>query len=59
MVNQPIWNLVPWTVFAVVAGIKFWHLSALFRRHLLGTPTRTEQFRTTLERIWHKDQQAV
>jgi cytochrome c biogenesis protein CcdA len=48
--------LVPWAVFAIGAGLKFWRLTALFRRHLLGTPTKTERFRRSLERIWQKDQ---
>ena len=51
--------MLPWAVFAVAAGIKFWRLTSLFRRHLLGTPTDTEQFRRTLERIWAKDQQTA
>lgn len=51
--------LVPWLVFAVAAGIKFWRLTALFRKHLLGIPTKTERLRQTLERIWEKDQQVV
>ena len=55
--------LVPWAVFAVAAGVKFWHLSAVFRRHLLGGPTpastSTERFRQSLERIWQKDQPAA
>ena len=48
--------LVSWAVFAVAAGLKFWHLTSVFRRHLLGTPTSTERFRQSLERIWQKDQ---
>jgi hypothetical protein len=57
--NNPLWMMLPWAVFAVAAGIKFWRLTSLFRRHLLGTPTDTEQFRRTLERIWAKDQQTA
>ena len=57
--EHPLWMLVPWAVFAIGAGLKFWSLTALFRRHLLGTPTKTERFRRSLERIWQKDQQAV
>jgi hypothetical protein len=51
--------LVPWAVFAVAAGLKFWRLISLFRNHLLVIPSRTERFRQTLERIWTKDQQVV
>lgn len=56
---HPAWVLFPWAVFAVGAGIKFWQLTALFRKHLIGIPSRTERFRQTLERIWEKDQQVV
>jgi hypothetical protein len=51
--------LVPWAVFAIAAGIKFWRLTSLFRRHLIGAPSGTEQFRSSLERAWAKDQQAA
>ena len=57
--DNPLWMMLPLAVFAVAAGIKFWRLTSLFRRHLLGTPTDTEQFRRTLERIWAKDQQTA
>ncbi len=57
--DNPLWMMLPWAVFAVAAGIKFWRLTSLFRRHLLGTPTDTEQVRRTLERIWAKDQQTA
>ena len=57
--DNPLWMMLPWAVFAVAAGIKFWRLTSLFSRHLLGTPTDTEQFRRTLERIWAKDQQTA
>ncbi|MCP9941678.1 hypothetical protein KBY70_04615 [Cyanobium sp. ATX 6E8] len=57
--TNPLWMLVPWAVFAIAAGLKFWRLTALFRKHLLGIPSRTERFRQALERIWQKDQQAV
>jgi len=50
---------VPWLVFALAAGIKFWRLTILFRRHLLGIPSKTERFRQALERTWQKDQQAA
>lgn len=49
--------LVPWVVFAVAAGVKFWRVTTLFRRHLLSPPTSTERFRQSLEQIWHHDQQ--
>ncbi|MCP9782089.1 hypothetical protein KBY83_01990 [Cyanobium sp. WKJ7-Wakatipu] len=57
--SNPLWMLVPWAVFAIAAGIKFWRLTSLFRRHLIGAPSGTEQFRSSLERAWTKDQQAA
>ena len=57
--TNPLWMLVPWAVFALAAGVKFWRLTALFRRNLLGVPTKTERFRQALERMWQKDQQAA
>ena len=57
--SNPLWMLVPWAVFAIAAGIKFWRLTSLFRRHLSGAPPSTEQFRSSLERSWAKDQQAA
>lgn len=59
VMDNPLWMLVPWAVFAVAAGLKFWRITTLFRRHLLGSPSRTERFRQSLERIWLRDQQAV
>ena len=55
--DNPLWMLVPWAVFALAAGLKFWRITNLFRRNLLGMPSRTERFRQALERIWAKDQQ--
>ena len=52
MTTNPIWILVPWAVFAVAAGVKFWRLTAQFRKTLLGVPTKTEHFREALLRIW-------
>jgi hypothetical protein len=53
---NPLWMLVPWAVFALAAGLKFWRLTSLFRKHLFGIPSRTERFRQGLERIWRKEQ---
>jgi hypothetical protein len=50
-----LWLLVPWVVFAAAAGLKFWRLTSLFRKHRLGISSRTERFRQALERIWFKD----
>jgi hypothetical protein len=52
-VNHPLWMLVPWAVFALAAGVKFWRLTSLFRRHLIGRSSpSSERFRQQLERIW-------
>ena len=37
MATNPLWVLTPWAVFAVAAGVKFWHPTSLFRRHLHRT----------------------
>jgi hypothetical protein len=59
VMDNPLWMLAPWAVFAVAAGLKFWRITTLFRKHLLGIPSRTERFRQGLERTWIKDQQVV
>jgi len=51
--------LVPWAVFAIGAGFKFWRLTTVFRKNLDGTTTKTERFRQALEQIWQKDQQVA
>ena len=50
--DHPLWMLVPWAVFAVAAGVKFWRITTTFRRQLQNTPSSTERFRRSLERIW-------
>jgi hypothetical protein len=57
LMSHPLWMLVPWAVLALAAGLKFWRITTLFRRHLLDVPSRTERFRTTLERTWRSGQQ--
>jgi hypothetical protein len=59
VMDHPLLMLVPWAVFAVAAGLKFWRITSLFRKHLLGVPSRTERFRQALERIWIKNQQTT
>ena len=54
VMEQPIWMLVPWAVFAVAAGIKFWRLTTVFGNEGLARATRSERFRQSLERIWAK-----
>ena len=57
MIAHPLWTLVPWAVFALAAGLKFWKITAVFRRRTLSTVGSTDQFRQTLERIWTQDAQ--
>jgi len=49
VIHNPLWMLVPWAVFAVAAGVKFWKITTVFRRR---NSANTHQFRQTLERIW-------
>jgi hypothetical protein len=57
VMSNPLWMLVPWAVFAVAAGVKFWRITAVFRRRLQTTPSQTERFRQSLEQVWQQDQQ--
>ena len=57
--THPLWMLMPWAVFAVAAGVKFWRLTSAWRQRGAGTATNTDQFRRSLERIWQKDQKAA
>jgi hypothetical protein len=59
VMDDPLLMLVPWAVFAVAAGLKFWRITTLFRKNLPGMPTETERFRQALERIWIKDHSAA
>ena len=56
VMDNPLWMLVPWAVFALAAGLKFWRLTSLFRKDIPGIPSRTERFRQGLERTWIKGQ---
>ena len=49
---HPLWMLAPWAVFAVAAGVKFWRITAAFRRRGQSRVFSVDQFRETLERIW-------
>ncbi len=49
---NPLWMLTPWVVFAVAAGVKFWRITAVFRRRTQSRVSSTDQFRESLERIW-------
>jgi hypothetical protein len=58
VMERPIWMLVPWAVFAIAAGIKFWRFAAVVRRQLVARPATTAQARKSLERIWNRDQRS-
>ena len=59
VIAHPLWMLVPWAVFAVAAGFKFWRLTNGFRRSQQGSARQSERFRQSLERIWQNDQQGL
>ena len=58
VMSNPLWMLVPWAVFAVAAGVKFWRLTSAWRQRGMNS-TNTDQFRRSLERSWKKDQQSA
>jgi len=49
--TNPLWLLVPWAVFALAAGVKFWRLTSAWRKRGMNSKD-TDQFRRSLERIW-------
>ena len=51
--------LLPWSVFALAAGLKFWQVSGWLRRPRLVQQDKTEQIRASLERIWQRQQNAA
>jgi hypothetical protein len=57
--EQPFWMLVPWAIFAIAAGLKFWRITSLFRRQPGTDRTSTERARQQLERRWLEDQRAA
>lgn len=56
--TNPLWMLVPWAVFAVAAGLKFWRLTSAWRQRGMNSKD-TDQFRRSLERIWSQDQKSA
>jgi hypothetical protein len=56
--HNPLWMLLPWTVVALAAGVKFWRLTSAWRQRGMSTAMNTNQFRRSLERSWQKDQKA-
>ena len=59
VVTNPLWMLVPWAVFALAAGVKFWRLTSAWRQRGVNRATNTDQFRRSLERIWAQDQKSA
>ncbi len=56
VMSNPIWMLVPWAVFALAGGVKFWRLTSDWRQRGMKSKN-PEQFRQSLERIWAKGSQ--
>ena len=66
--DQPIWLLVPWLVFAVAAALKAWKIGRLVNNRLIDNQLRSqrrdtaggiERFRAELELGWRRDQQSA
>jgi hypothetical protein len=61
--NQPIWLLVPWLVFAVAAALKAWKVGRLINNQVRSQRSATaggiERFRAELELGWRRDQQSA
>jgi hypothetical protein len=60
--DQPIWLLVPWLVFAVAAALKAWKIGRLVNRQLRSKQGSTarglEHFRAELELSWQRNHQS-
>jgi hypothetical protein len=63
--DQPIWLLVPWLVFAVAAALKAWKIGRLVNNRLIDNQLRSqrrdtaggiERFRVELELGWRRGQ---
>ena len=57
--TNPLWMLVPWAVFALAAGVKFWRLTSAWRQRSTNREVNADHFRKSLERIWAQDQQST
>ena len=57
--TNPLWMLVPWAIFAVAAGVKFWRITSAWRQRGVSKAANTDQFRWSLERIWAQDQRSA
>ena len=58
LMDQPLFILLPWTVFGIAAGIKLWHLGTGLGRQLGRKTSPNESFRQTLDRIWTQGKDA-
>jgi hypothetical protein len=60
--DQPIWLLVPWLVFAIAAVLKAWKIGRLVNRQLRSKQGSTarglEHFRAELELGWQRNHQS-
>jgi hypothetical protein len=63
--DQPIWLLVPWLVFAIAAVLKAWKIGRLINNRLVNnqllsqrrdTTGGIERFRAELELRWRRGQ---
>ena len=63
--DQPIWLLVPWLVFAIAAALKAWKIGRLINKQLIDkqllsqrrdTSGGIERFRAELELGWRRGQ---
>jgi hypothetical protein len=58
--DQPIWLLVPWLVFAIAALLKAWKVGRLINQQLRGQRRGNdwgiERFRAELELGWQRSQ---
>jgi hypothetical protein len=66
--DQPIWLLVPWLVFAVAAALKALKIGRLINNRLINNQLRSqrrdtaggiERFRAELELGWRRGQQSA
>jgi hypothetical protein len=66
--DQPIWLLVPWLVFAVAAALKAWKIGRLINNRLINNQLHSqrrdtiggiERFRAELELGWRRGQQSA
>ena len=66
--DQPIWLLVPWLVFAIAAVLKAWKIGRLINNRMINnllhsqrrdTAGGLERFRAELELGWQRSQQSA